>query len=260
MKQKLSLLLLSAAMVSGANAALYTSSFSSPTFSGNGEIAGNDGWVISDSIPNLSFVANIGNGQALGLGGEVAGPANSSVSLSHAYVEDVGRITATFDFAIFDSTADYKNRDTFGFSINGASGSLFAVSFVPVVSAPTDPELDTDAKWSAFYSVNGGANQTLSLQVQEQIKYGFSLALGGTGANATYNITIGGLNRTGTATGLNPTTDSTAFAFNWTTTLGAASAGDNFIGADSLTVVPEPSSTLLLALTGLGLASRRRRA
>jgi len=263
-----SLLSVSLAASASATAVIksYTTGFSSPTFPSSptpAEIAGHDGWVISDSTSELSFLANIGNGQALALGGTLSSPANASVSLSHAFTDYVGAISAHFDFAILDSTDAFPTRDSFGFSLNGNSGSLFAVTFRPV-SQTANPDNDSNAKWAAFYSVNGGSDTTLNIEVEEQGKYSFDLKLlgayqAGNTTSTNYTLDVSGLTRTGNIA-LAPQTSTAAFAFNYITTSGAANAGDNFIGVDNLSVVPEPSSSLLLALTGLGLVLRRRRA
>lgn len=255
--------IVSASLIACSSAAMYSTDFES--FAGP-EIAGTDGWTISDSTFELSFNADVAGSNGLGLGGFKSSPANDSVSLSHSYVESVGRITATFNFGIVDSTDLFPDRDSFGFSLNDGSGSLFKVFFKPDAQVP-DPESVTDASWTAFYSVNGIGENPLALQIFEDGAYSLSIELSGaftpgattTELKLTLNDGIADFDRFRTLA-LNPLDPTTDFSVDFDTTNGAALAGDNFIGVDNLTVVPEPSSALLLTLAGLGLVSRRRRA
>ena len=62
---------------------------------------------------------------------------------------------------------------------------------------------------------------------------------------------------TGILTGVGMSETLTSFAVTWDSTGGA---GGNSITVDNVSLVPEPSSALLLGLAGLGFISRRRRA
>lgn len=260
--------LISVAAIASSSAALYTSDFNSFTAPPT-EIAGQDGWVINDpgGPGTLSYGILLAGSQGLGLGGTYGATTTPSVSLSHSFVESVGRVSAQFDFSFQDSDDEFFARDTFSFSFDGASGKLFEVSFVPQAQSMTPSS--TAAKWDAFYSVNGGSAFPLGIsELEEDGAYSFALTLGGalTSGNTTtsnYNLTIGSggtfLTRTGSVT-LDPQTATTGFAFNYTATDGIGFNGSNALLVDNLTVVPEPSSALLLALTSLGLITRRRRA
>lgn len=272
MKTSIYTSLLAAVITVNCNAALYTSTFDSFPVPPS-EIAGTDGWVINDAGTSpttpLSYVGSLNGSQALGLGGAYGETTTASVALSQSFVESVGRVSANFDFAFEDSVdgAVVDARDTFSFSFNSSGGKLFEVSFVPVAQSSTPST--TTAEWNLFFSVNGGANQDLFITVEEIVGYNFDLTLGGAfpSSNVTtssYELSISsGLNPVLTRSGsfaLNPQTSTSAFAFNYTPTNGTGLNGAGSILVDNLTVVPEPSSSLLLALTGLGLAARRRRA
>lgn len=269
MKLRIYTSLISVAAIASSSAALYTSDFNSfaapPT-----EIAGQDGWAINDpgNLGTLSFGVLLAGSQGLGIGGTYGETTTPSISLSHDFVESVGRVSARFDFSFEDSDEAFvASRDTFGFSLNGSSGKLFEVSFVPVTQSPTPST--TTGQWSAFYSVNGAPNIELAnTDLDEAGAFTFDLTLGGfftpgntTTTNFVLRLASGGtvLTRTGSVA-LDPQTATTGFAFNYAATDGVGFNGTNALLVDNLTVVPEPSSALLLALTSLGLVSRRRRA
>jgi hypothetical protein len=271
MKTSIYTSLLALVITANSNAALYTSTFDAFP-APPAELAGNDGWVINDPgnplYGTLSYLGSLNGSQALGIGGAYGETTTASVALSQSFVESVGRVSAKFDFAFEDSDESLiPARDAFSFSFNSSGSKLFEVSFVPVAQSATPSS--TLAQWDLFYSVNGGASQDLFIRVDEAALYNFDLTLGGafpsTNTSTTsFKLSISsGLNPVLTredSFAFNPQTSLTDFSFNYTPTGGIATGGTNSLLADNLTVVPEPSSSLLLALTGLGLAARRRRA
>jgi hypothetical protein len=261
MKLKINLLVASVAAVSAAQGALYTSTFDAP-FVPNAEVVGVDGWF-SNSNTVVTNVGSLNGSPALALGGFNV-PQTVNTKLTQSFVESVGRVSATFDFALVDSTVDGYDRDTFGFSFYDTTGSsVFAVKFIPTVQGNAGT---TVATYEAFYSYNNGANQTLSISFTDTSLFSMSVVLSGafTPGNTTtvnHKVTIDGLERNGAGT-LNPNTtlDSFGFTFDTFDAVDPTFAGDNFMIVDNLTVVPEVSSSLLLALSGLGMITRRRRA
>lgn len=256
--------LLFASLAIAANAATYTENFTSFVA---GPIAGNGGWTTSDPDPDVSFVTTLSmaNGNSLGLGGAVAAATNDYTTLNHSYVETIGRVTATFDLAIIDST-DFPGltaRDAYAFSFNGAGGSLFKVILTPDTQT-LSPAADLLAEWSMSYSVNNGSPITLSIGIVENNAYNFVIDINGTGLTSDAMITVNdGINpalvRNVTGFAVDPLTSLTNVSVDMDL-FDPAAAGDGYVILDNISVVPEPSSSLLVAIAGLGLISRRRRA
>lgn len=244
------LLLLSVASV---QAATYISNFN--TSPGN-NIAGWDGWTINDpendSSSSMAFGVTWNASRAVALGGEFATPSISLVQLAHAYDEVFGNTSASFSFTIADAVL-YEGRDTFGFSFKDGSTNLFSVIFVPTVPDETAPA-ETLAFWN-LYSVSSGGTIPLNIQIEEGVGYNLSLAFSGNGSSTDFDLDVGGLQRSGTIA-VDPSTIASSFALEWQ----ADYASDNYIVMDNLAIVPEPSSTLLLGLSGLGFVLRRKRA
>ncbi len=264
------LVLVSAAAEGAITNNVYITNFNSYTAPGS-DIHLQDGWTINDTTDQYSFVAPWNSSRSLGLGDVSAvefDPTVASVALTHEYITDVRRLSVDFNFAIFDSISDFDpdfmNRDTFGFSFAASTGSLFALYFVPVDATPADPSSELDAMWSISYSINGGATVPLPLAVLEGASYQLSLdfkrnktnssqtdfKLGITGGNYAENI-IKGL-------ALDPDALTEDFSFLWNQ-VGSNSYGSNVILVDNLSLVPEPSSTLLISVTALCLAIQRKR-
>lgn len=258
-----------AAMASNSLCA-FTTSFPVGTFGTLGmEVAGVDGWVINDpgsdnAPPNpLSFVAaNINGSPAAALGGwndvPLAG-APSTVYLSHSV--NVGLQTASFStqFAISASNFAFPGRDGFGFSFRNGSNNLLTISLVPVAS------LNNDA-FQVRYTV--GTETTLDAKdgvgdnmfIYHNGLYSLDFDFTPNGNDPTFSATISGTNAqtfTGTATGLGSAVISN-FGAEWNTIPGQE--GNNFIVFDNVSLVPEPSSALLLGLAGFAFVSRRKRA
>jgi hypothetical protein len=254
------LLLLSASL----HGAIYSSSF---TGLGSNDVAGFEGWTINDPEPTLSFGTTFGPvNEAAGLGGYNVSPNEATVGLSHGYGETFGYTVASFTFAITDSTNLFPGRDKFSFSFSDGATNLFSVLFTPTVPGETNPDGDLNAAWTLSYSTGAGASVPLNISVAESGAYVMSFSFSPNGGSTDFSLGVGALGgdpldtlvRTGTLTGLNPLTASSDFALGFIPSAG--SGGDNYIAIDDISVVPEPSSALLLGVVGLGLVSRRRRA
>ena len=227
-----------------------------------------DGWSISDSTNGLSFMVSAwlpGQGQAAGLGGISSVPTGATVGLFHDVGAVFGETRVALDFAIIDTSNDFPNRDTFGISLTNSTGTadLFTVLFVPEVTQPGDPSGDTNAKWNLYYQYQGGPTIPTAMAIFEGTNpYNFDLQFTPNGVNTDFNLTItSGVNFLNKA-GLIPIAPSLMtgnFGLTWTPTT-PGSEGENYFVMDNLSVIPEPSSVLLLCLAGLGLVSRRRRA
>jgi hypothetical protein len=217
-------------------------------------------------IFNTSKVLNLGDASAV-----TTAPTSSNVTLSYPVTGTVGATSLIFDFVIVDSlnTIGFTNRDRFSVSL----GNIFSVYFVPKdadldtpgYQNPTSPG-STTGQWNLFYQVAAGPTVALNLGVLELSQYRFDLQFAENAnpllTDFTLKITSGVPNTlTDGALGLSLDPDTLYSTFNvgWLKMEDNA-YGSNSILIDNLNLVPEPSSTLLVALAGLGFATRRRRA
>ena len=263
MKLKAFLFLAVAGLCANAHSAVYSTSFSNLNNGDN--VAGQDGWVINDD-PNLSTVGPLitndpTNYGGIGYGGPGYEPATATVDLSHAYgepivnAENVGT-RASFNFIMstsFDGSPA-PLQDTFGISLTSGAANVFSVRFTPSIdSTPTSPNYLGPA-WAISYTVGSGtplSYQSAGVIPDSATSFNLSFTPG------HFNLAIGNLSLGGLTT-LPSSTIIDSFHLLWTpTTLG--SSGPNALMISNLTLVPEPSTSLLLCLTGLGLAARRRR-
>lgn len=260
--------LLVAALPSSASA--FVTSFPEATFAPAGDIgaqiAGKDGWSIDDPYfdvndnRGLSYSNILNTSLAAQLGGAfyVADP-GASIFLSHAAPGELQYTSLSVAFAIQSSNFVNPGRDAFGFSFrDGGGDNLLTISLVPVASTNNDA-------YQVRYTV--GANPTVNaldgnsdpMFIYHNGLYSLNLGFTPNGANPTFSATITGSNAqtfTGTATGLGASSVD-RFGVEWNLDGDGANNGLIF---DDLSVVPEPSSSLLLCLAGLGLACRRKRA
>jgi hypothetical protein len=256
------------AIVAGADATTYSQNFNG--YDIDEDVAGQDGWSINNTDDQYSVVGNTfvaqGRGIFLGDASMVDTPptAPTTVTLSHQYSGTMGTLTATFDFAINDSYATgFYNRDSFGVSFTVGTANLLTIAFSPQVPVPTgDPNLDA-AWWNVDYTsdyATGGGGQ-LNMAFEEAGMYQFDLLCAANGSNTDFSLSIDGGNTRvdGGTLALNPLTVTDQFNINWSNT-GTNDFGSNIIRMDNLDLIPEPSSSLLLCLAGLGFVTRRRRA
>jgi len=189
MKAGLSLLVLSLALSAGASP-LYLSNFDATLGDINSDVSGRDGWLISDTSEQFSFVADWMGRKAIGLGDASAvdsPPTGSRVTLAKGIGAMVGATSFSLDFALIDSTADFGpflNRDRFGFSFFEAGSELFSIILAPQDPSPVDPDDNSEneglgALWAFFYSVKGGDEIPLRLGVFEDTSYSFNLQFRG---------------------------------------------------------------------------------
>lgn len=268
-------LIAGAIVVSSAHAASYSTNFSfyengTTPYPASGNVAGNDGWTINgssiDETSGVSFiVATWISGKAIGVGGLSAPPATPTVGLMHDAGVLFGSSSVSFEFAMVDTGNDNPFRDTFGISLTNASntGNLFSILFVPVDDSPADPDADDNGRWNLFYQVGATTPQPTGLSIFEGTNpYSFDLGFTANGANTNFVLGIGSeLNSLQTEpieVAVNPNTSTGKFGVTWTPS-DYPNAGEGYLLVDNLSVVPEPSSAVLLGLAGFGLLSRRKR-
>ena len=260
------------------NASVYTTNFNSFT---SGPLTNQDGWSANDNTDPYSSVIQtnvdiynptlVTNALELGNFADVSPPTTvSSVRLSHDYSGYIADTDIGFDFAIRDSVtmSGYLARDQFGISLSNGNTDVFSLLFTPQTQS-AGPSAETNAKWNVGYRLGLGSVTTFaSFTVQENIRQHLDLSFQQNTGNASLTDVFVSL-RTGTVpsavtiktiTGavLNPNALVDEFNFLWTKQV--SEYGSNQIFVDNLSVIPEPSSSLLLGLAGVCLVSRRRRA
>lgn len=277
-------------MVCGAYGAAYSTNFNSLLF--EGDVDGQDGWTVSDTTDQYSQVAEANVNRLLPLDASLVlqlgdakavttPPPGPSVALAHAYEGTVGQTNVAFDFVLLDSrttAANFRYRDTFGISISNAGSNIFSIGFVPDAQSET-PSTDL-AQWNLVYQLGNATTVDLNMAVFEGSQYNFNLAFNpniGNPALTDFLLTIksdvtpGGItdgvtnglrNSGGAIPSFSLASSAATDEFNvfWAKEATNPGYGSNSILMDNLSVVPEPSSSLLLCLAGLGLACRRKRA
>ena len=265
--------LLSGVLVANAGASAVITNFDDFA---TGAIGGQFGWYTS-GLPDTSFITafnTTANGvidgtNAANIGGPSEAATAPTVGFYHSYGEELGRTSVNFEFAVTDSTVDPFApliRDTFAYTLYDGANSLFSISFVP---QNTDPTAELDGRWNLFYTVGAGPAQSLAMYVFAGGLYSFDLDFSPNGAGTAFNFTVapvgtpppldpGSLTRNGTFATPN-TTVADNFGFEWKASDLPGGGGNNTLTANNLTVVPEPSSALLLGIAGLAFVSNRRR-
>lgn len=239
-----------------------------------GAINGQQGWV-GTGLPDATFISafdTTANGvpdtsNAATIGGSAEAANLPTVGFYHGYGEELGRTSVYFEFKLSDSVL-YPDRDTFAFSLYDAGlANVFSILFVPT---NTDASVDPGA-WALFYSANGAAAETLGITVPAGGLNSFDLDFSPNGPLATkftFSLDVvgtrpdpdpGPLNRGPNIFAVPNATEITSFGFEWIATDLPSGGGDNTLTVNNLTVVPEPSSALLLGIAGLAFVSNRRR-
>jgi hypothetical protein len=266
------------ALLPSAFAAAYSTDFDAGYPGFLSDLHNVNGWTISDTTDQFSQITDSNANpadpftvsQALNLGDASAVtslPSGSSVSLSHAYTGTIGATQLIFDFIIADSkNGAFSNRDQFGVSISNGGTNVFAVTFVPTAQSAT-PNSAPVAQWNLFYQIGAQPTVALNLGVLENSQYNFNLDFSPNLGNpllSDFSLSLTSavpntLTDGATGVALNPGLATGEFNVNWAKHLGG-NFGSNSIVVDNLSVVPEPSSSLLICLAGLGFISRRKRA
>lgn len=248
-----------------ANAQALLAGFDSPQYNTDnvaGDVAGQNGWTIDDATADLSFFvvwgylgSEAGN-NAAAVGAYLDSPVEPRVELSNTYGGSLVNSLTSLKFSVEPSTSEFPGRDSFGWTFRDSeSDSLLSISLEPNPLFPDrlqvvwydNADVRTATGYDLFYS---GA-------------YDLSVAIVGSGANASFSATITGMEAlpfTGSLNGAAGATLST-FGASIARDPSAAEYGDNYLIFDnvSLTVIPEPASAMLAAMGLLFAAGRRRR-
>jgi hypothetical protein len=256
-------------------AATFLETFPSPTFGASGsELADRGGWTIDKlgSAGNrLSFMTSMAGSKAGAIGGYYDIPVGSEGSspvtayLSHSVAIPLNNSSFSTQFAITQSSEDWPGRDGFGFSFRDASNvNLFRLSFVPTtVFVPLSATFEQ--LYQVSYQFGTGPVQTAKTSGNGNVyfypdsMYSFSFLFAHSGLNPGFTARVTGTNTlsfSGVATGLGGSTISSLGA-EYNTIPG--NLGDNFMSFDNISLIPEPSSSLLAAAGIAGLILVRRR-
>ena len=260
---------------------------------------GYDSWIQSESNPDpspdfLAWGMQVGvpvtdPSNGFGLGPANSYPSGSILSVSHA-VDNVplvgGPIKTTLltSFAIRDSTNAYPPRNDYSIGIYNGSGTLL-ISLDMVTQGQTAfPDTNPNDKWNIYCSTIGNPIPTKFGAIFEDTPdagalYNLSVTFTTVDANNVhFDLNVTGENNfslpgtlSGTGMGsetiteyrvstsiasgiviLDPeTADPIPVANDW---------GDGLIMIAGVSIIPEPSSAMLLGLSVLGLIRRRRSA
>lgn len=245
----------------------FVATFPTATFApGNdvgAQIAGKDGWNL-DGDPQynpadsrgLSYSNFLGSSLGAQLGGNYdVAPANGEVYLWHSTPQALDSASFSVTFVIQASNEFNLGRDEFGFSFRDAANTnLFTISLVPVSGGDGD-------SYQVRYTV--GSQTTVNamdvnndpLFISENSPYSLAFDFTPSGANTNFTAMLDTTSFSGTATGLGAATiDRMCMEWNL-----VGDGGNNGLLVDNITLVPEPSAILLVSLSALGFASRRKR-
>jgi hypothetical protein len=213
----------------------------------------------------LSWGANVFGNRGASLGTYYDVPGGASYSVSHP-VSGVsfGLTYMTVDFVLTDSTNGFPDRNDYSFGLyNGSGGKLFSWDLDIVDPQTVDPDNETGV-WQGRVTSTGGGTSYIG-GAAEGTLYRLSVLITSSGGG---NVSYSGLfespsnpaNDTpfsGTLTGLSA---ESVTEFRVTSSEGSGSDwGDNFISFTGVSVIPEPATTSLFALSLTCLLVRRRR-
>jgi hypothetical protein len=245
--------LVSIAFLGVCSGAGYSTNFNSG-YNNTLAVAGQDGWTINDSTPDLSFFVTYNLSDAAAVGGYYDNSALANVRLSHSLSLPLVQTSLGADFAIVPSTLAFPGRDTFGWSFQNASGTnLLSIQF--------EPDSVDATLMNVTWSTGAGSSTSTPLGVQYDGPYHINVNFSSTGgANAGFTATLTGANSLSFSGALPGLGSETVASVGQHFVRNAPAAGDNYMLFDNLAVVPEPSAGLMLlsALTAPLLVRRRK--
>lgn len=228
------------------------------------DMSGKGGWVVSNGTPATmsdgpvvivdSYIWD-GSTRSASVGG--IEPTNAALttlshSLNNVYLGGTVSNPSSFKFetAYTESDANFPNRNNFSFVLTASSGNLLTIDLAPAGTG------QYSATWSSDFA-SGALFGLLTKNTSTQ----FQLDTWWNGSAMAYSFTnaLNGVSSGTFSSGVGQSDTLTSFAVNWDSTTGGG-FGNNYITVDNVSLVPEPSSSLLICLAGLGFISRRRRA
>ncbi|MBP7950088.1 MAG: hypothetical protein KA004_10560 [Verrucomicrobiales bacterium] len=239
------------------------------------DLVGQQGWTSPSYTDDLSISTGTGgswNGNAaFRVGGLYAQPPSMNTDINHSHADNLAGTTFSVNFSIFNSQqAEFYNgdianitdpaifggRDKFGWSIrDGSNNQLWRLAFEPATLA--------DRMEIVWYDPSNTRNTIPPAPGWDIINgeaYTLNVTFTQSGANATFAATLNSLSFGGTLTGQGAA-QIADFGADYDVGGGnTAAAGSNYMIFNQLTVIPEPTASVLAALGGLMLFGRRRAA
>jgi hypothetical protein len=256
--------------------ASYSSDFDSLTF--GDDMNGLDGWNLDAGVSPLSDVAYVGPSgfspsiQVSGLQGIVFGFQEIDSASAYLYRNSgaslvgnpMGYTEFQAAFKVQDSSPSipppsYLNRDSFAFTFRGAANqNLLTIQLSPTTQSLT-PQLDTridQYSWTSDFAAGNVNIGSLTETFGSIINVKFTPS----GVNdVAFSIKFAGVEAANGVL-LNAASQSLGtYGMVWNP-LDPNNEGSNMLLIDDLSLVPEPSSALLLGLAGFAFMTRRKRA
>ena len=282
------LVALSVGLVSQAHAqnGYYQTNFDGDT--SNQTLSGQDGWTDSDSnqpdgvgiiggysapSPAKDNIASVG-GDFLNSGG---GPSGATAYLAHGFTSPTVSYRIDTDYFVTKSTSTYPNANSFGFTLQNATGlNLFSINLVP--NGSTYNTETADAIRYTTYNALGTADAQVSTGLGSVLGSRYHLDISVNEATNSFIFTItletptGTLSATPAYTSPSITLDTGVLASSvnsiaalYTVTpstdgvVPGSGAGSNALFFDNFSAVPEPSTWAMMGLGVLGLVVSFRR-
>lgn len=241
--------------------AAFTTTFDSLT--APGQVAGQDGWAINESTTDNSFVVSgVGTNKFAALGGLLSDPATpmAGINLTHSAGSQVAAgSTFSVSYALINrsTVAGFSfpatdPDDWFGFTLGDGTGDVLSISFRP--TTPANESIRQLFHNGTPDTPNGITTSDFANPLFSTLTVSFTNNLGA--LNYSGVTGGGGIVFNGSIPGKGTTTFTTV-GLDWD--VKNTPAGQNFILVDNLSLVPEPSASLMGLLTLGVLASRRRR-
>lgn len=251
-----------------AHTQILTAGFDSPEYNTDNaavDVAGQNGWVINDPTPDISFFVLFGytgsapDNHGAAIGGYLDTPVEPFVELSNTYGGPLADSILSLKFAVPSSSDAFPGRDTFGWSFRDElSNSLFHISL--------EPNLSFNDRLEVVWYDSAHTRTSTGFDLFYDSTYDLTVRFDADGPNTLFSANIDGaddLPFTGTLPGA---ADATLETFGLSAQLapGNTAYGDNFLLVDNLSVraIPEsgPGLIALIPMVSGALLLRRRSA
>lgn len=223
---------------------------------------GVDGWTQSEANNAAdqpkAFIATVNTSTGIAVGAYYDDFANNPFYANREVSLALDGSSLSLTVGLLDSTDLFPERNDFSIGLLDSGGNNLATINFFANTTTYDPNII--GSWNV--SINGN---TAFAAVQDNSSYDILISFAANGTNIDYDVSLTDYQATpnvvtddGTLTGAATETISN---LRLGVDLGLSAAfGDNFMGVTNVSLIPEPSTTLLVGLAGIGLALRRKRA